>query len=312
MTTKNLKESLIRLMEDEMDRAELVLAAKAILDKLQDMAEDLAKIEADDVLPLLDGIRSQFGPQYADNLNNAATDTLRSALETVKSAKEKIGQVVQGMQGIVTGDTSNDMAMNAGTDDEAPADLGGDMSDDTEQPDASADTDSGDSDDEGADQLAGQIDDILGSDEDTGETPEGRTRKESVYPTGAIITEAQRQLMEQAKPEEFLAKATMAFARAKRVSITESAKAHAEYFGIDVEDVVIAVREYVEALKMDKALAENAKQWAKNVLTLRLAMREGQDIGAAEAYLTDDRLKAANALASGKITESQCIKLAKI
>lgn len=313
MTTKNLKESLIRLMEDEMDRAELVLAAKAILDKLQDMAEDLAKIEADDVLPLLDGIRSQFGPQYAENLNNAATDTLRSALETVKSAKEKIGQVVQGMQGIVTGDNSNDMAMNAGTDDEAPADLGGDMSDDTAQPDASADIDAAAvGGDDGSDQLAGQIDDILGSDEDNGENPEGRTRKESVYSTNAVITEAQRQLMEQANPEEFLAKATMAFARVKQISVTESAKAHADYFGIDVEDVVIAVREYVEALKMDKALAENAKQWAKNVLTLRLAMREGQDIGAAEAYLTDDRLKAANALASGKITESQCIKLAKI
>jgi hypothetical protein len=109
-----------------------------------------------------------------------------------------------------------------------------------------------------------------------------------------------------------LAKSTLALAKAKKISIGESAKAYADHYGVDVQDIVVAVREYVEALKMDKALVENAKQWAKTVLTLKLALKEGKDVGAAEPYLTSDRVNAANAFASGKITESQCIKLAKI
>lgn len=301
MTTKNLTESLIRLMEDEMDRAELVLAAKAILDKLQDMAEDLAKIEADDVLPLLDGIRSQFGPQVSDNLNSAATETLRSALEAVKSSKDRIGQVVQNMEGVVTGDGSNDMSMNAGTDEETPADLGGDMGDTSEQPAADADTGG----DEGADELAGQIDDILGSDEDAGENPEGRTRKESAQFKGNALTESEN-------PDMVLATATLKLVKESKKTIAEAASIVAESYGVDIEDITVAVRDYVESLKMDKLLGENTKQWAKTVLSKRLAMREGKDVGAIEAYLTDDRLKAANAYASGKITESQCVKLAKI
>jgi hypothetical protein len=309
MTTKNLSESLIRLMEDEMDRAELVLAAKAILDKLQDMAEDLAKVEADDVLPLLDGIRSQFGPQYADNLNNAATETMRSALEAVKSAKDKIGQVVQGMEGIVTGDGSNDMAMNVGTDDEGPADMDSDMGDDTSDQqfaDDAADAETGDTGgDAGSDELAGQIDDILGGDEDNGENPEGRTRKESAQSKGNALNESE-------DPDMVLATATLKLVKESKKTISEAASIVAESYGVDIEDITVAVRDYVESLKMDKLLGENTKQWAKTVLSKRLAMREGKNVGAIEAYLTTDRLNAANAFASGKITESQCIKLAKI
>jgi hypothetical protein len=308
MTKKiTLSESLISLMEDEMDRAELVLAAKAILDKLQNMAEDLAKVEADDVLPLLDGIRSQFGPQFADQLNSAATESLRSALEAVKTAKDQIGQSIQNMQGVVTGEGSNDMATNTGTDAE--------MQPEPAQPPGSAGVEgvpAEGGDQEGADDLANEIDDLLGGEEENvDQGPEGRTKKESVYPSGAIVNEAQRFLSEQDNPEEFLAKATLSFVRAKKVSIAESARRHAEYFGIDIEDVVAAVREYVEAIKMDKLLAENAKLWAKQALTLALAMKEGKAVDAA-SYLTADRINAANALASGKITESQCIKLAKI
>lgn len=313
-----LSESLVSLFEDEMDRAELVLAAKAILDKLQKMAEELAKVEADDVLPLLDGIRSQFGPQFADQLNNAATDSLRQALEAVKTSKEQIGSAINNMQGVVTGDGSNDMAQSDSTGATAPeavpaGDAGmGDMS-----APAGGDAAQGGADDAnalGGDDIADGLEDLLGgTEENADQGPEGRTKKdESVSATGAVLSEAALQLMEQANPEEFLAKTTLAFAKSKKISTLESATLVAEHYGIDVDDIVEALREYVEAIKMDKLLGENAKAWAKKALTLKLAVKEGKDIGTLESYLTTDRLKAANALASGKITESQCIKLAKI
>jgi hypothetical protein len=309
-----LSESLVSLFEDEMDRAELVLAAKAILDKLQKMAEELAKVEADDVLPLLDGIRSQFGPQFADQLNDAATNGLRQALEAVKTSKEEIGNAINNMQGVVTGEGTNDMAQSDNTGAATPAPVDGSQpaaGDIAPQGDATG-TDSGNGSTADAD-LASGLSDLLGGEENNADQgPEGRTKKESVYPTGAVLSEAARELMEQANPEEYLAKTTLAFSKAKKISTMESATKIAAYYGIDVDDIVGALREYVEALKMDKLLAENAKAWAKKALTLKLAVKEGQDIGTLDGYLTIDRLKAANALASGKITESQCVKLAKI
>jgi hypothetical protein len=325
MTTKNiLSESLVSLFENEMDRAELVLAAKAILDKLQKMAEDLAKIEADDVLPLLDGIRSQFGQQFADQLNDASTNGLRQALEAVKTSKDQIGSAINNMEGVVTGEGTNDMAQSdttGATDDQATQPAGDDGMDtgatDGEQSDMASDGDDTNAENNGNgedDELASGLSDLLGGEEENSDQgPEGRTKKEeSVYPSGAVLSEAARKLAEQSNPDMFLAKQTLAFAKAKKITTMESAQTLARYYGIDVDDIVIALREYVETLKMDKLLSENAKVWAKKALTLKLAVKEGKNIGTLEAYLTTDRLKAANALASGKITEAQCVKLAKI
>jgi hypothetical protein len=309
MTKKiTLSESLVSLMEDEMDRAELVLAAKAILDKLQNMAEDIAKIEADDVLPLLDGIRSQFGPQFAEQLNNAATDSLRQALEAVKTSKDQIGQAIQNMQGIVTGTGSNDMATNTGTDaemaPEAPV---------APTADAGVGEVPAEGGDQGADDLAGEIDSLLGGEEENADQgPEGRTKKESAEFSGFVLSEQALELIESENPDEVLAKATMKLVRESKLSAAVAAKQVAEAYGVDVEDVGIAMRDFIEAMKLDKLLGENTKQWAKTVLTHKLAMKEGKNIGAAEAYVTADRVNAANAFASGKITESQCVKLAKI
>jgi hypothetical protein len=165
MTNKTiLSESLVSLFEDEMDRAELVLAAKAILDKLQKMAEELAKVEADDVLPLLDGIRSQFGPQFADQLNNAATESLRSALEAVKTSKEQIGSAINNMQGVVTGDGTNDMSQSddmgaPAPEAAAPAPEGGDASGDMGGSDMANDLGGGDA--SGTDAGGGDVADQL-------------------------------------------------------------------------------------------------------------------------------------------------------
>jgi hypothetical protein len=313
---KILSESLVSLFEDEMDRAELVLAAKAILDKLQKMAEDLAKIEADDVLPLLDGIRSQFGQQFADQLNDASTNGLRQALEAVKTSKDQIGSAINNMQGVVTGQGTNDMAQSDSTGEtgDAAAPAGDTSMDDTVAPNDQAAA-GGDENAEGGDQAedtADALSNLFGGEENSDQGPEGRTKKESVYPTGAVLSEAAKKLAEQENPDEFLAKQTLAFAKAKKITTLESAEKVAKYYGVDVEDIVGALREYIETVKMDKLLAENAKAWAKKALTLKLAVKEGKDIGTLETYLTADRLKAANALASGKITEAQCIKLAQI
>ena len=100
-------------MENEMDQAEAVLAAKSVTDTLQDMAEKIAKLEANNIMPLLDTIRMNFGPEYSDQLSADATTALQAVLTALKAAKEQIGANIDKMQGVITGEApANDMANN--------------------------------------------------------------------------------------------------------------------------------------------------------------------------------------------------------
>ena len=44
-------------VEQDLDQAELVLAAKDMVDRLQKMAEDLAGMQVEDLMPLVDAMR---------------------------------------------------------------------------------------------------------------------------------------------------------------------------------------------------------------------------------------------------------------
>ena len=106
-----------------MDQAELVLAAKAVTDELQNIAIKIAKMEANGIMPLLDAIRLNFGEKYAEQLSNDASDALTAVLDAVKEAKTKIGKNIGNMQQIVTGEgPGNDMAQNSGVTDEPTVD----------------------------------------------------------------------------------------------------------------------------------------------------------------------------------------------
>jgi hypothetical protein len=116
---KQIGESLTYLLEfqasQDLEKAELVLAAKAILDRLQKMAEELAKVEADDLMPMLDSLKAQFGPESAERFNNVVTQKLRGTIEALKQAKDGISTQVMELEGTSGGmGPTNDMAGGAG------------------------------------------------------------------------------------------------------------------------------------------------------------------------------------------------------
>lgn len=212
------------LKENEMDRAQLILAAKAVLDDLQDMAEKLAKMEADGVMPLLDGIRMQFGPEFAERFNNDATAALRNSLEGLKTTKEQISRNITNMEQMVTGEgPGNDMATGAGLPDETE-DVPDQVADPETQDPSEVDTEQTD-----------DIDAVFG----TGETPVGRATKESVQMRNI------KALRESQNPDRLVM--TMVMARIKAGSpakraVMEAARA----FSIDSEDVLAIVKEQMK------------------------------------------------------------------
>jgi len=109
-------ESLRTLMEQDLDQAELVLAAKDLVDRVQKMAEDLASMQVEDLMPLVDAMRESFGTEQANAFSASVDATLGAALETIKATREQVDQSVLVLTG--EGAPVNDMmggeAMPAG------------------------------------------------------------------------------------------------------------------------------------------------------------------------------------------------------
>jgi hypothetical protein len=84
----------------ELAQAELILVVKNMVDKLQDMAEDVAQMQTDDLMPLVEKIKVEFGQDIGQQFNDSADQTLAGLLEQIKTAKDSLSQA----QAILTGE----------------------------------------------------------------------------------------------------------------------------------------------------------------------------------------------------------------
>jgi len=144
-------QSLKALLEQEVEQAEIVIAAKSLVDELQDMIEQLGKMQNDELGAVVDQMSYQYGADKASAFNQAVASQLETLLASAKTAKEAVNNEVL----VLTG--------------EAPAQS--DM--------APADSDLGTMDDDGED-LEAPADDLTGGDDSASgpeENPLGRAEK---------------------------------------------------------------------------------------------------------------------------------------
>jgi len=115
-TRKPVRENrsrLSRLIEQNLENVEIVLGVRgAIIDKLQNMAEDLAKIEPDDLMPMSDSLKTAFGPDMASHFSAAVTGKLRELVTAISSAKDEIGNEISRLESAANGEPVNDMGMD--------------------------------------------------------------------------------------------------------------------------------------------------------------------------------------------------------
>jgi hypothetical protein len=76
------------LVESEMGKSEVVLAAKDMVDSMQDMVEKASKMQNEQMPALLDSIRDQIGSAQADMFKNQMAPLLDSLIEQLSSARE--------------------------------------------------------------------------------------------------------------------------------------------------------------------------------------------------------------------------------
>lgn len=184
------------LIESELEKAEVLLVAKSVVDKLQKMAEDIAKIEGNDIIPAMEALKAAYGPNLADSFQSVASEKLRATVEAITAAKDGVSAEVAKFEGVLNGEQpGNDMA---GFETEVPAEepeadamgagLGGEAGTLDAAPEGGVDGDDFVDVDGSKDEVA-PGEDMFG-DMDTSSAA-GRAKKESVALKGKMVAEAE-------------------------------------------------------------------------------------------------------------------------
>lgn len=158
------------LGDEEMEGAKVILAAKELSDKIQSMIEDAAKMQVQDLLPIVDAMKAEIGTAEAEAFSQAADAAIGGLVEATKSAKEGYDNAIATAQGQDVGMDMDNFDGEAGMDDVGMDDMDVDMSamGDEMPDDLDGEMDMGD-----------DLEDEFGGDDATvgGETPSGRELK---------------------------------------------------------------------------------------------------------------------------------------
>lgn len=112
-----MKESIV--MEQDLERAEVLLAAKEMVDKLQKMVEDVAAMQVQELMPITDAMKNQLGFEVAEQFNSAADAALGGLLDQLKSAKDALDNATLQASGQPTnGPAPTDMSDMSDIDDD--------------------------------------------------------------------------------------------------------------------------------------------------------------------------------------------------
>ena len=91
------KQSLI--MESEMAKSEAILAAKDMVDSIQDMLEKISKMQNEQLPALLDTIRDQISIEKADAFKSAVAPLLTELAGTLQQGRETADMAARGLAG---------------------------------------------------------------------------------------------------------------------------------------------------------------------------------------------------------------------
>ena len=88
-----------QLVEGEVGNAEVLLAAKDMVDSVQDAIEKVGKMQNEQLPQLLDSIRDQIGSEQAEAFKNAVGTTLDTLMQNLQSAREGVDNGVRVLSG---------------------------------------------------------------------------------------------------------------------------------------------------------------------------------------------------------------------
>lgn len=106
MKKKTVKESVGQMLmsmmlneDQDLAQAQTLLAAKALSDDLQTMAEKIAKMSVEDLMPLVDTMKEQFGLEAAEGYNEMMKTSLEALLSGITDSKDTSDNAILQLQG---------------------------------------------------------------------------------------------------------------------------------------------------------------------------------------------------------------------
>ena len=96
-----------KVKEGKEDEAELVMAAKDMVDRVTGWMEDTAEMQTESMLELADAIRDEHGQEKADQFSQSVKPSLEGMYEAMEACR---GTLTAGVQ-ILTGEGAGDMMM---------------------------------------------------------------------------------------------------------------------------------------------------------------------------------------------------------
>lgn len=88
-----------QLMESEMGKSQAILAAKDMVDSLQDMLEKVSKMQVEQLPALIDTIRDQIGMAEADQFKSSMSDLLQNVSQSLSQARETADNSARSLAG---------------------------------------------------------------------------------------------------------------------------------------------------------------------------------------------------------------------
>lgn len=115
------------IQESEMAKSEAILAAKSMVDEVQDMLEKISKMQNEQLPALLDTIRDQISMEKAEAFKSAVNPLLQNLAQTLQTGREQADTAARQLAGE---GASEDMSMGGmggmpGADLGAPAGMPG-------------------------------------------------------------------------------------------------------------------------------------------------------------------------------------------
>jgi len=92
------------LMESEMGKSQAILAAKDMVDSIQDMVEKVSRMQVEQLPALIDTIRDQIGMSQAETFKTSMGDLLTQVSQSLGQARETADSNARALAGEDMGD----------------------------------------------------------------------------------------------------------------------------------------------------------------------------------------------------------------
>jgi len=87
------------ILESEMGKSQAILAAKDMVDSVQDMLEEVSKMQNEQMPALLDTIRDQIGMEQADAFKAAVEPLLANMVQQLSSSRSTVDDAARALAG---------------------------------------------------------------------------------------------------------------------------------------------------------------------------------------------------------------------